>query len=94
MTREEDNSTVVFAGYPNWWGDMPMILYSFLENADLSGKRVIPFVTHGGSGFSGTVETIAKLQPRAAVDRNGISISRNDVQDCVPDVSEWLKNLK
>ena len=69
MTREEDNSTVVFAGYPNWWGDMPMILYSFLENADLSGKRVIPFVTHGGSGFSGTVETIAKLQPRAAVDR-------------------------
>lgn len=73
---------------------MPMILYSFLENADLSGKRVISFVTHGGSGFSGTVETIAKLQPRAAVDRNGISISRNDVQDCAPDVSEWLKNLK
>ncbi|WP_372493867.1 hypothetical protein [Cloacibacillus evryensis] len=54
----------------------------------------MPFVTHGGSGFSGTVETIAKLQPRAAVDRNGISISRNDVQDCAPDVSEWLKNLK
>lgn len=89
-----DRYDVVFVGYPNWWGDMPMILYSFLENADLSGKRVIPFVTHGGSGFSGTVETIAKLQPRAAVDRNGISISRNDVQDCAPDVSEWLKNLK
>ena len=94
MIENFDTYENIFVGYPNWWGDMPMILYSFLENADLSGKRVISFVTHGGSGFSGTVETIAKLQPRAAVDRNGISISRNDVQDCVPDVSEWLKNLK
>ncbi|MFR5880651.1 MAG: hypothetical protein ACLUEQ_07540 [Cloacibacillus evryensis] len=58
-----------------------------------SGKGSSPSSPTAAAVF-GTVETIAKLQPRAAVDRNGISISRNDVQDCAPDVSEWLKNLK
>ncbi|MGN1038018.1 MAG: flavodoxin, partial [Mailhella sp.] len=44
----------VFIGYPNWWADIPMILYTVLEKIDLSGKRVIPFCTHGGSSLSGT----------------------------------------
>ena len=43
----------IFVGYPNWWGDMPMILYSFFDEYDFSGKTIIPFNTHGGSGFSG-----------------------------------------
>ena len=41
----------VFVGFPNWWGDMPMILYSFFDAYDFSGKTVIPFNTHGGSVF-------------------------------------------
>ncbi len=80
----------IFVGYPNWWGDMPMILYTFLESADMSGKRVVAFVTHGGSGFSRTVETIAKLQPGARVER-GVSISRNDAQECEPEITAWLR---
>ncbi|GHV52065.1 flavodoxin [Synergistales bacterium] len=83
----------IFLGYPNWWGDMPMLLYSFLEEHDLSGKTVIPFNTHGGSGFSGTIDTIAKLQPGATVQRNGLSISRGDVQDAAPEIVAWLKSL-
>lgn len=47
-----DAYDVIFLGYPNWWGDMPMPLYTFLESYDFSGKTIIPFVTHGGSSFS------------------------------------------
>jgi flavodoxin len=89
-----DQYDVIFVGYPNWWGDMPMILYSFLESVDLSGKTVIPFNTHGGSGFSDTINTIAELQPGAAVNKKGFTVSRDTVQDCAEDVKEWLKELK
>lgn len=50
----------IFLGYPNWWGDMPMILYTFLDTYDFSGKTIVPFNTHGGSGFSDTIATIQK----------------------------------
>jgi flavodoxin len=89
-----DRYDTVFLGYPNWWGDMPMILYSFLESHDLSGKTVIPFNTHGGSGFSNTISTIAKLQPNATVEKNGFTVSRNTVDKAKNDVIEWLKKLE
>lgn len=54
---------IIFLGYPNWWGDMPQPLYTFLEEYDFSGKTIIPFNSHGGSGFSNTIEEIKKLQP-------------------------------
>lgn len=82
---------VIFLGYPNWWGDMPMILYSFLESVDLSGKTIILFNTHGGSGFSDTINTIIELQPKGSVDKNGFTVSRNDVAECAGDVSAWVK---
>jgi flavodoxin len=84
---------VIFLGYPNWWADMPMILYSFLESHDLSGKTIIPFNTHGGSGFSSTVSTIAALQPNANVIKSGFTVSRNTVQNCADDVAAWVKDL-
>ena len=84
---------VIFLGYPNWWGDMPMILYTFLESYDLSGKTIVPFNTHGGSGFSNTIETIQKLQPNAVVRQNGFTVSRNVVQEAEPDLAAWLKEL-
>ncbi len=83
----------IFLGYPNWWADMPMILYTFLESCDLSGKTIIPFNTHGGSGFSRTIETIARLQPSARVIKNGFSVSRNDVERAEPDIAVWLTEL-
>lgn len=83
----------IFVGYPNWWGDMPMILYTFFDTYDFSGKTIIPFNTHGGSGFSGTIGTIADLEPNATVDRNGFTVSRNNVQDAEPDIISWLDEL-
>ena len=84
---------VVFLGYPIWWGDMPMVLYTFLEGHDLSGKTIIPFNTHGGSGFSNTIQTIAELQPNATVITNGFSVSRNDVDSSENDIIAWLQSL-
>lgn len=47
-----DDYDTIFIGYPNWWADMPMIVYNFLESYDLSGKTIVPFCTHGGSGLA------------------------------------------
>ena len=81
----------IFIGYPNWWGDMPMILYSFFDEYDFSGKTIVPFNTHGGSGFSNTINTIAELEPSAITDREGFTVSRNTVQDAEPDIIAWLE---
>lgn len=85
----------VYIGYPIWWYKMPMALYSFLEQHDLSDKTVIPFSTHGGSRFSGSVAEIARLQPKAHVIDQGITISRDDIadDDTETDVIEWLNDL-
>ena len=70
-----------------------MPVYTFLEEYDFGGKTIIPFVTHGGSGFSNTVRTISDLQPGAHVSDNTLSLSRNDVADCEEQVSEWAQSL-
>ena len=77
----------------NWWADMPQALYTFLESYDLSGKTIIPFCPHGGSGFSRTVQTIAELQPDATVSGDGLTISRNDVADSADSVAEWATGV-
>lgn len=87
-----DSYDTVFVGYPNWWGDMPMILYTFFDAYDFSGKTIIPFNTHGGSGFSSTINTIKELEPKADV-KDGLSISRDVIQDAQQEIIDWLKEL-
>lgn len=84
---------MIFMGYPNWNSDLPMPLYTFLEEYDFSGKTIIPFTTHGGSGFSGTIRTIQELQPDATVSEDGLSISRNSVPDAQGNVADWIAGL-
>lgn len=88
-----DQYDTILLGYPNWWGDMPMPLYTFLEEYDFSGKTIIPFTAHGGSGFSDTVNTIGELQPEAEVSEEGLSISRNDVADAEEEIRAWVEGL-
>lgn len=83
---------VVFVGYPNWNADLPMILYTFFDTYDFSGKTIVPFNTHGGSGFSGTRETIARLEPNATM-AEGLSISRNSIQDGRATIEAWLQRI-
>lgn len=83
----------ILLGYPNWWGDLPMPLYTFLEEYDLGGKTIIPFITHGGSRASRTVETISDLQPGAQVWDDPLILSRNDVASSADQVISWAQGL-
>lgn len=85
---------IIFLGFPNWWHDMPMPLYSFLEEYDFSGKTVIPFVTSAGSGFSGTIGTIQDTLPEAVVVKDGFQVQMRSVTVAKPDVDHWIDGLK
>ena len=84
---------VIFLGYPIWNADLPMPVYTFLDTYDLSGKIVIPFTAHGGSGFAGTISTVAAQEPGAQVERNGFSVSRNSVSAAKGDIVDWVREL-
>ena len=88
-----DQYDTIFIGYPNWWGDMPMALYSFFDEYNLAGKTIIPFNSHGGSGFSQTVQSIAQLEPNAEVSTDGLSLSRGSVSTSRNTIAEWIANL-
>lgn len=83
----------IFVGYPIWWSDLPMIMYSFFDEYDFSDKTVIPFSTHGGSGLADTISTIQKLEPNASVYEQGLSISRNNVENSSEEISQWLEKV-
>lgn len=80
---------VIYVGFPNWWGDMPMILYTFFDSYDLSGKTIAPFCTSGGSGFSGTINTMKSLEPNATV-IDGLHIGSSSASNPDSAVSGWL----
>ncbi len=84
---------VVFIGFPNWWGDMPMAVYSFLEEYDFSGKKVIPFAASAGSGISNTIASISDLVPDADVESHGLHIPMRDVAGAKAQIEEWIEGL-
>lgn len=88
-----DSYDTIFLGYPNWWGDMPMPLYTFLTQNEFGSKTIIPFNTHGGSGLSSTLDTIKELQPNATVVSNALTMSRNDVDSYESTVKDWIVSL-
>ena len=88
----EDYDTI-FIGYPIWWYTLPMPVFSFLDKYDLSGKTIIPFNTHRGSGDGGTYDTIKSIEPGAKV-LKGLPISGDDMKrDQSDKVDNWLKEL-
>ena len=88
-----DDYDIIYIGYPIWWSDMPMILYTFFDEYDLSGKTIVPFGTHGGSGFAGTIDTISILEPNARVIENGLTVSRDDIENAENEIVAWVKGL-
>ena len=82
----------VYVGFPNWWGDMPMILYTFFDTYDLSGKTVALFCTSGGSGLSNTVNEVKELEPNATVTK-GLHIGSSASSDPDSAVKSWLDEI-
>ena len=84
----------IYIGYPIWWGDLPMLVYTFLEKHDLGGKTILPFCTHEGSGVSGTDGKIKRLYKNATV-KQALAVrgatAQNERAKAEKAVDEWVK---
>jgi flavodoxin len=87
-----DSYDVIYIGYPNWWGTMPMAVCTFLESYDFSGKTIVPYCTHEGSGVGRSEHDIKKLCPNAKV-LSGLAIIGGTVGSADKDLANWLRKL-
>lgn len=83
----------IFLGYPIWWGDLPMPVYTFLESHDLSGKKIILFGTYGSSGLGDTVEHVRSIEKGADVETKAYGTAAGDVGSAKDKVLSWLSEL-
>ena len=87
---EKIDADTIYLGYPNWWGTMPMCVYTFLERYDFTGKIIKPFCTHEGSGLGRSEREIQRVCPGAKVER-GLAIHGADASKSRNLVENWLK---
>lgn len=95
LTGQVDNweeYDVVFVGYPNWWGDTPMAVLTFLESYDFGGKTLIPFCTHGSSGFGRSLVSVENSAAGAEL-LEGFEVSGSSVDGAAERVTEWLDTI-
>ena len=81
----------IFVGYPNWWGTMPMPVWTFLEEKDFTNKKVLPFCTHEGSGLGKSESDIKKLIGDAEV-LKGLAINGSEVNNSEKQIKKWLED--
>ena len=95
--KNMEDYDVIFLGYPIWWSDMPMAVYTFLESYDFSGKTIIPFCTLEGSGLSSTDSSIAEICTGADV-LDGLemrgSVAQNSQDEALTAVTDWLDKIE
>jgi flavodoxin len=87
-----DSYDVIYVGYPNWWGTMPMAVFTFLESYDFSGKTIVPFCTHEGSGMGSSERDIKRLCPNSKV-LPGLAIRGGSVSRADEGLSGWLSKM-
>lgn len=80
---------VIYLGFPNYWGTMPMAVFTFLEHFDFSGKIIKPFCTHEGSGLGGSIDDIRKLCQGAKVEM-GLAIRGGSVKMSKTEIEKWI----
>ena len=85
-----DGCDVLFLGYPNWWGTPPMAVFTFLESHDFSGKTIIPFCPHEGSGMGRSESDIRRARPGAKV-LGGLAIRGVIVHGAEPGIRRWIE---
>ena len=95
LTGRIDNMAdyeIIVLGYPNWWGTMPMAVWTFLEAYDFSGKTLIPFCTHEGSGIGHSEQDIATLCPQSTL-LKGLAIYGSRVNAAQQEIANWLRKI-
>lgn len=85
----EDCDTI-YLGFPNYWGTMPMAVFTFLEHFDFSGKIIKPFCTHEGSGMGSSIKDIKNLCSGAKVEE-GLAIHGGSVKSSKKDIEKWIR---
>ena len=85
-----DQYDEIYLGYPNYWGTMPMAVYTFLESYDLTGKTIHPFCTHEGSGLSGTENDIRRAV-KGAVVAKGLAVRGSGVDGARSAIEAWIR---
>ena len=90
MPESIDEYDTVILAYPNYWGTMPMAVYTFLENFDFSGKTILPLCTNEGSGMGSSEREIKKTCPGAVV-KKGLPITGSAAASSKSSVERWLK---
>lgn len=83
---------IIFVGYPNWWGTMPMPFFTFFSEYNFPGKTIIPFCTHEGSGLGRSESDIKKLCPQAKL-LEGLAIRGSSVKGAQSTVASWLRRI-
>ena len=87
-----DNYDVIFVGYPNWWSDAPMAVYTFLEAYDFTGKTLIPFNTSASGGFGRSLSGIEESAAGANI-LEGLALTEGELGNVQSEVSSWLAGL-
>lgn len=87
-----DSYDTVFVGYPNWWSDAPMAVYTFLESSDWTGKTLIPFNTSASGGFGRSLSGIEESAAGAEI-MEGLDLTESELSDAENRISEWLTGL-
>jgi len=92
LTKSVENMVqyeVIYLGYPNWWNTFPMAVFTFLESYDFSGKKIIPFCTHEGSGMGQSENDIRKLCPSAVLEKS-TAIKGSSVHSADKQLENWI----
>ena len=87
-----DSYSTVFVGYPNWWSDAPMAVYTFLESYDWTGKMLVPFNTSASGGFGRSLSGIEESAGGAEI-LEGLDLTEDELPDAQSRISEWLTGL-
>ena len=87
-----DSCDTVFVGYPNWWSDAPMAVYTFLESYDWTGKTLIPFNTSASGGFGRSLSRIGESASGAEI-LEGLDLMESELPDAQNRITEWLTGL-
>ena len=83
---------IIFLGYPNWWGGLPMPVYTFLEEYDFSGKTIMPFASHEGVGLGNGPSEISEICPEAQI-MDGFAARGTEVSSSKTDIKKWINSL-
>ena len=92
LPQDIDQYDEIYLGYQNYWGTMPMAVYTFLESYDFTGKKIHPFCTHEGSGFGGSESDLKSRQPRA-IYLPSLAIAGTQVDNSTKAIQDWAKKV-